>query len=819
MKRTLLAALIAAMSVTGSQAQVENRALRLTTEGTVDCGVTPELNGIGSFTVQMWVNPTQWAGTLLERGSLKVALGGTKDVTVTVGSLQLTAAAKGAGTWQQLTVINYKGNVSVLVDGTQVATKSGAPKADRDARLTLGGGYEGLIDEVRVWNIGLQDSYGHFWNNTLNEFNDLAPYLIAYYKMDHEEWTTSLADYKAIWTGGATNHHGKVSGGTFVAAENAKLPYLLNGAYTANERFYDREIEREAYLLSNDIINLGIRSFSDGHLEYSSPCNHATLGGTATTLGEFGGRTGVLSLDGGGQMESPALTLTDYKTYTVEGWIYVDEWTEGATIMRKGEVSGSNGFSITLGGADKKKIEVKVAGERYVFVCGEVSQGRGKPTVDALPLQQWVYLGLSVNGSGTVAGAYNMTCGGYAVTASTTESAATGKTEIAGADGKTVVWGEGFKGKMDQMAVFNTTFGNDAMVSHGNSYMMPGIKKLVTSMPMQKASAMYLFDDAANPGYDTYSQDEWLKIMRSAFDGYRGYQMRISVKSHDGWENTITQYAARQRFANDLAVLAAPYDGVELDLEWSYANQWETFGQLLDLIRAALPAEKTLMVSCHNVTYNFVPKNRYEKCDGFTFQQYGPQQTHFTWSKFESSAKAFVNNGYPKEKIYLSYATTTSQSTTGQAIKGIRNGALEQTGYTPSQDCDEWPVEGAGTFSFMSPIQVYRRAQYVTDNGLQGIFYWDMGNDMMDYRHPYHFAKMASYGLNANVDRIVSDATPAHPTATGIDAIDPDAGGESGVESVGLDLNDAPAYDLQGRRVTGTQRHGLIIQGGRKVLR
>lgn len=802
MKSPLLAALAAAFPFICANAQVENRALSLTAEGCVECGAIPELNGIDSQTIQLWFNPTKWSGTLLQRGNLAVALSGTKAVNITIGSMTMQAEAKGTGQWQQLTVVNNGGNVSVLVDGKEAAKKTGATALDNDTPLVLGEGYEGLIDEVRIWDTAIDNAYGYFWNNTINEFNDMNTNLVVYYKMDHEEWTTSLVDYKSLWDGLEGNHHGYISGGTFVSADNPKLPYLLNGAYTANERFYDRSIEREAYLMSNDIIILGIKSFSDGHLEYSSPCNHATLQGTARLENEYNGRSGVLALDGAGYLESPEATFTDGTNFTIEGWIYIDEWVEGANLFRKGTVNGKNGFSISLGGAEDKQLLVNVAGGQYIFNCAKVRDGR--KTVDALPFGEWVFVGLGVRAGGTATTAFYMSCGGLSVTADAS-STGDGTYTPAGIDGEKAFWGEGFKGRMDQLAVHHLAYSADQIKTHGEGLMtnlFPGIKKKVTSKNLQLANTLYLFDDAEQPGWDSYSQDEWLRMMRSAFDGYRGYKMRISVKSHDGWETTISYAARRQRFASDLALLAAPYDGVELDLEWNYNTSWESYGELIDAIRSALPSEKTFMVSCHNVTYKFVPKNRFSKCDGFTFQQYGPQKTHFLWSTFETKAKEFVNYGYPKNKVYLSYSTTTSNSSTGAAITGIRSGALEQDGYVPSNDCDEYPT-GNGTYYFVSPIQVYRRAQYVTDNNLQGIFYWDMGNDMMDYHHPYHYAKMSTYGLNANVDRIVTDATPHHPMADGISRANA--------------KTDNAIYDLQGRCVAKAKA-GLYIVNGKKTI-
>lgn len=52
----------------------------------------------------------------------------------------------------------------------------------------------------------------------------------------------------------------------------------------------------------------------------------------------------------------------------------------------------------------------------------------------------------------------------------------------------------------------------------------------------------------------------------------------------------------------------------------------------------------------------------------------------------------------------------------------------------------------------------------MVDNGLQGIFYWDMGNDI-DVSNAYCIARNSSYALNANVDSLVTSVNINHPTA------------------------------------------------------
>jgi hypothetical protein len=46
---------------------------------------------------------------------------------------------------------------------------------------------------------------------------------------------------------------------------------------------------------------------------------------------------------------------------------------------------------------------------------------------------------------------------------------------------------------------------------------------------------------------------------------------------------------------------------------------------------------------------------------------------------------------------------------------------------------------------------------------LQGIFYWDLGNDVKT-SNPYSLPKASNYALNCNVDTLVTEVVINHPT-------------------------------------------------------
>ena len=199
--------------------------------------------------------------------------------------------------------------------------------------------------------------------------------------------------------------------------------------------------------------------------------------------------------------------------------------------------------------------------------------------------------------------------------------------------------------------------------------------------------------------------------------------------------------------------------------------------------------------------------------DGFTFQQYGPQMSWFNYNTFVSGANAFVNYGYPKNKIYLSYSTTTSGgynesgSKVGEVI-GYKWGII--TGdYEPATNGGfERGLYNGLYYYFHGPWQVYNRTKFCRDHKLQGIFYWDMCNDLAP-THKYNLAKWSNYAACANVDPKVESVTVNHPT---------------GVNPSLVTRHPSQVYDLVGRQVSDSkfnngQTRGVFIQNGRKILR
>lgn len=786
MKLNLLAAAaLAICSIAGANAQVTNYSLEFTSGSSVDCGLMPEIDGKTSFALQLWINPTQWTedATVLSRGDgLSVKLGAENNVVFTIGTSTLTATSTDltAGEWNQFTLVSDEGSATLLLNGESVATGSISAIPTEEEEFILGGDtYAGQIDEVRVWGATLSSDFDYFWNNTLNYWCPQWDDLIVYLKCD-QELCDNVVDYKAVYENSTYNHHGVISDGVTRAdaSDNTKMPYLLNSAYTANERFYDRGIVRDQYLLSNDIIILGVESSDDGHLSLKSPNNHATAT-NCEYLDEYEGREGVLSFNGEGSVltctantlepdvdESVGRATTGY---TFETWLYLEEWTEGAYLFRKETEDGTGGFSISLGADSTSQVIVKCNGYKFI-------------NINQMPVGEWVHFAVTTGQGGTVATTFWFVYNGTAKFARAAVSDSSTDYTPVGQEDCIAYIGEGLNAKLDNTIVWNTKFTTSDLTNHmNNGVSMPSLGGTVTADLLKLASAYYMYDDPDNVGYDYYSQDHWREIIESAYDGYRGYQIRLSVSSHDGWQTTIQDETKRAYFAGDLARFSEGYEGVELDLEWiESSSQWTYYGYLIDAIRDSLPEDKSFHISCHCYSPTYaVPASQRETLDGFTFQQYGPQKTWYSYSQFTSTISTLLNYGFTKDKMIMSYATTTSGAydSTGttmssSTVVGVRNDLLDEDTYERTDADSEYGEYNSLYYYFMGPNQVYKRAKYCLENNICGIFYWDMGNDV-SIDNPYNLAKNCSYGLNANVDTLVTTVAVNH-YPSGVIAINAD---------------------------------------------
>ena len=768
--KKILCAIALVMGLAGSaSAQVDNYALKLTPEGSVNVYKFPELNELSSYSIQFWINVDSWQeGALIyDRGAdFKASLGKEGTVNFQAGStvLAATSADLAAGKWAQITMIANGSGAQVLVNNVQagsIATAMTIPASEKD--MILGGGMSGRLDEFRVWKAALSNAeydggYQYFIYNTINKFNPQWSDLVAYYKFD-QNLCDNVVDYTF------TNHHGSFStegADREIVEDNAKFKYYMTSAYTNFERFFDRAIDRDKYLLANDLIVLNIDSYSDGHLSIAFPNDEGELI-NSEYLPEFEGRSGVLSLDGTGVgMNVGTDAMTPDVGWTFQTWLYIDEWVPGAYIFKKETEDHLNGVSIRLGDApgEDGQIIVRINGRDFPM----------HPTTPTkMNTKEWIHFAVATNlqDDSMVERTFIYIVNGMQSFGVSGECGDKAVSYIpAGVSGVDAVIGENFKGKFDETAIWHKAFDRNTIYGYGNNGCpMPGFGITLTTANMLTAGGYWKYDDDENPGYDYYSYKHFLALMRSAYDNHRGYTIRMAVRSHTNWEQTFASAEKRKIFAADLAEISKEFDGVELDFEWCYSTDcFNNYGLLLDEIKAVLPADKILAVSPHKVSYAF-DKKYMDNCDFFTFQIYGPDKGLFTLNSYKEAYDMFLRQGYPKGKMVLSYACTTSggylDGVRKTATIGVRDSLLEGD-YTPDQN------EGFdGTYMryFTGFNQTYERSKFVRDNDLKGIFYWDMGNDVAT-NHKYSLVKASSFAINSNVDTLVThvDVYPDGPT-------------------------------------------------------
>ncbi|MCH5234544.1 MAG: hypothetical protein J1E16_04560 [Muribaculaceae bacterium] len=821
MKKLILASALMAVAFGGLNAQVVNRAIQVSPEGAVDCGAMPDLDNLRSFSLQFWFNPDSWTegATIMSRGdNFAIKLGPQGTVRFINGEKEIAASQSELkpGEWSQVTMICDDGKASVIVNNEETSVGTLGEIGKSGESFVLGGNYSGKIDEVRIWNESLDDtmkSFDYFTHNTLNKWCPMWDNLVAYYKMDQKD-CPYLVDYKGIEDNlKSYDNHGILSPGVEkVDADNDKMPYLINSAYTNNERFFDRIIPREQYLLSNDLIILGVNVYEeDGRLETKSPNNHAVVLKNTEYLPEFEGREGVLSFDGNASMELPAKMFPIEDVYTFESWVYIDEWVPGAYILRKENADQTKGIAAYLGDEDEKRVLVRINGKTYAS------------TLDvSLPVKKWVHFGFCPGTNSSLANTFFFFKDGRRYNCDADSELTTGEigkvnTFINDDSAEfPLILGENLKGKLDETLLWNKDLSASVVSGHKTKVPMPGLDNTISQNDIQGSLGFYRYDDPEDLGFSSHSQDSWLKIMKSAYEGHGGVKFFISVQgsyspsdAFGDWRNILGSADKRARFASDLAEISKNYDGVELDLEWiEKVAQWSDYGLLAKEIREKLPEGKEFRISLHN-SYTGFPAEYMEYVDGFTFQQYGPQAANFGYQNFQNNVNNFMKK-FDRNKIMTSYSTTTSKGDGGSAVIGVKGDCLES--YMPSDaDADKYTNGKGETWTYMGPMQVYKRAKYTRENNLQGIFYWDMGNDYWlgtaakPEMPEYNQAKYCSYAINANNDTIVKDLKVNHYYVAGVSSIQDDVPGP------------VEYYNLQGVKVSHPEKGIYIRREGNKT--
>lgn len=739
-----------------ASAQVTNYSLKLNGASSADFGNYTEINNLSAFTVQFWINPSTWnAGSAVfsrdeNSNSFSARLGAaTNEIVFQIGSqnISITSSSIGVNKWSQITFICDNGGIKVLVNNVQVKQQTimGLTIPNSASAFILGTSFVGRIDEFRLWNIALTDPNFRLWRNTVNKFHPNWDKLLVYYKFDQNLCLENIVDYKF-------NHHGAFLAGAQREAvtDNALFKYRINSAYTDFGRWADRMVDRDKYLMANDIIMLGVQTFSDGRVDIPIPNNHGTLT-NAVQLDNYQGRNGVLSLNGvGAQMNVGPRAIDNTSVYTFHTWFYLDEWVEGAFLYKK-EASDTQGFSIRFGSEASKQLIVRLNGVEFkrAFLAKDVVVGN------------WFHIAIVTNPNAVDVSdffgfVYN---GGSAKSAQVYPATKPSSYLFNGVQNTDALIGLNLKGKLDETVIWSNAISSTSVAAYMTKLPMPSYTSAVDpASVLFYMNSFWNYDIPSDPGYDSYSYTHFMNLVKENFKGYRGYKIRLSVSGHDGWATTIANTTLRKKLAQGIVKYASEYDGIDLDLEWCYDGScWGNYGLLADEIAKTLPADKIFTVSPHGFSFGF-PVSSMASVDYFTFQIYGPQSNWFAWSAYQKAYNDFIAWGYPKEKIIMSYAAITSNSNDGAPPIGVRPqgnspyGLLDGS-YTPDMDV---VLDSNGKTRYITGVnQTRNRAELIQDNDAAGIFYWDMGNDVVT-THKYSLARTSTYAIASNVDTLIT---------------------------------------------------------------
>lgn len=735
--------------------QVTNYALKFgDSNATLNSGVVKSLDNLSNFTIQFWMHPTQWntGATILKRGegaaALSIKLGGSRELILQVGTqtLPFKSTHLAPNQWTQVSLMVSNGNIKAYVNNSLVksSTLAGLKIPTSSADLILGEAFVGRLDEVRIWKTTLKDANYFLWRNTINKYHPNWDDLLIYYKFDQNLCTDNIVDYKF-------NHHGTFVGNTQREAvkDNAKFVYRINSAYTDLGRWSDRKVDREKYLMANDIIMLGVDTYRDGTVSIPLPINNGVVT-NGNYLSEFEGRKGVLALNGNGAKMVVGKKALDHKTeaYTFHTWVYLDEWVENAYLFKK-EASNTRGFSIRFGKADTREIIARINGKEYI---------RTIPKKDKI-LKTWYFIGIYSNTAAVSPDDYFQFVFGERSNRGARIYPTTKPATLLpqGVDNTDAIVGLNMKGKLDETIIWRSAIGYSSLMNYKNWIPFPShTVALDPGGVLYNMNSAWKYDDPNDVGYDYYSYYNIMKSVRDNFANHRGYTVRLSVKGHDGWQNTFANATTRKKLAKGIAKFGAEFDGIDLDFEWCNNNRncWENYGQLVSEIAAELPSDKVFSVSPHAFDYGF-PVNKMHLVDFFTFQNYGPQKMWFEWGNFENSYNNFIRHGYPAQKILMSYSAITSSPYDGNTAVGqpVGVGYFQDPAYRPHMDSY---VDGDGRTRYVTGVnQTRRRAELMQEKGTAGIFYWDMGNDIPT-SHKHSLARTSNFAISSNVDSIVT---------------------------------------------------------------
>ncbi|WP_255586153.1 LamG-like jellyroll fold domain-containing protein [Bacteroides sp. K03] len=757
LRKVMLACLIGC-SLT-SYAQTVNYAISNEGAGYVKTSVIQELNGSSEMTVQMWIKPTSWVKgiQLFNQDNFIIESSDNQSLVIKAGVASVICETGIVlNSWSQLTIVFNNGNVKCYVNNELKEVSGTLPPTLSDAvnPCLIGKNFNGQIDEIRVWKKALEQA-DLYWNNTLHKFNPNYTDLVSYWKCDQEQ-CEHLVDYRFA-------HHGEMNNVQRIAVEdNAVMRYRVVTGYTNLMRFTDRaNIDRDMFLMTNDLILLSAKVQKDGSLFPEYPDNSATPT-NVSYLAEFQGRNGVMDFHGvGSNMISedgrvPFDPTTRFyesaspNNATVAGWVYIDSWVEGAGIFSN-YVDEDNCMTIKLGKEADKEI--------IVNLCGTIGTLKNQVEID-----KWHYI--SVTFKPMAGDASSRRFNPFLISVDYKDHdrlSSDGPVELGGKSmtiqkvpafqKSRIILGENFDGKLDEVMVWGTDRSGSAKNDSENGYQWN-----VGNWNNIFLNAYWKGDDPENIGKDSQSYTGMIDFIRNYYAGYRGMKIRIGIIYPEG-ENWKYGVLNNDEYANNLIrdakVLLEHCDGLDVDLEWMYsASDWTLYnkivGRLINEVMAG--KDKTFTCSLHKVSYNGFSKDLMKDVDYFTFQLYGPNKETYYWDYYPEAYNWFTGYGFPKDKILMSYGILLVNNGEEGYKDLFEKYGMNDSNFDP--DLNSWDC--GGTMRYYNGVnQTKRKQDFIIEKDCRGTMYFDMGNDqpVSDYKS---LIRAQNDVLASNVDTLIT---------------------------------------------------------------
>lgn len=828
MRKTIFA-LALAMSCSMS-AQTVNYALdNPEGKGHVAACTLTELNDAQEATIQLWMKPTAWKDAkLLSQDNFSLETTASGKIVLKTGDHEASIIPFDIlNKWSQLTIVINKGVVTAYINNKKVSVIGDAAEVLAPSTWTinhlgciLAAGFQGSLDEIRVWSSALEQR-DFYWRNTLNPYTPDTSTLVAYWKCDQDQ-CENLVDYKML-------HHGEfynVSRKKVI--DNDQLKYRIVSGYTSLMRFTDRgNINKDMFRMTNDVILLTGRIQEDGSLlgEYADNSLEATNAGY---LSSFEGREGLMEFKGKGSVMTAqdSRLMGDPRAATSYGpaaqlsigaWVYIDEWAEGSKIMSQYK-DDANCFIVSLGAPEEQELKVNICGT-VASLKGKIQTGKWqyvtvyfKASAGSPSDESWepVKIGVGeMNGEEFVSQIYGRAAiDGTAVEMSGSDMTITAFPALQNA---TFTLGQDLDGKLDEVMIW----ASDRSEQMANDATKP-YQWNVGSWPNVFLNAYWKGDDPENPGKDYQTYKYMTDIIRSYFEGTRGAKVRLGI-IYQGGEKWKTQILNKEEnldnLIRDLKTYITYFDGLDIDLEWMYnASDWNVYNHIVERIAKEVMAEhpdKNLTCSLHSVSYNGFNKSLFDYVDYFTFQLYGPNLDPTDYNYYTNAYNWFINYGYPKDKILLSYSILTQTGVVEGYKDLFEKYGLDDTNYTPS--LTSWNCNG--TVKKFNSVELVRKKQdFIIDKDVRGTMYFDMGNDLK-VTDPKSLIHAQNEVISSNVDTLVTEVDMSHVISTGLNEVN--AGKEElaritrayGYQEITVELNDphqealVEIYTLEGAKV------------------